>query len=150
MSESDTNSNFIIRDYCENDFESIINFWDRTGMGSPERGDNKKTIETTINIGGCLLVMEDKSADLICGTSWMTFDGRRILLHHFGILPEYQGRGLSKNLMKESLQFVKNKGNQVKLEVHSTNAKAINLYKKFGFTHLGDYNVFIIRDVSNL
>jgi ribosomal protein S18 acetylase RimI-like enzyme len=37
---------------------------------------------------------------------------------------------------------------QVKLEVHSTNYKAINLYKKFGFTHLGEYKVFITRDIS--
>jgi ribosomal protein S18 acetylase RimI-like enzyme len=41
-------------------------------------------------------------------------------------------------------------GSQVKLEVHSTNLKAINLYKKFGFKHLGEYNVYIIRDISNL
>jgi ribosomal protein S18 acetylase RimI-like enzyme len=65
-------------------------------------------------------------------------------------LPECQGKGLSKILLKESLQFVKSNGAQVKLEVHSTNIKAINLYKKFGFKHLGEYNVYIIRDVSNL
>ena len=80
----------------------------------------------------------------------MTTDGRRTLLHHFGILPEFQGQGLSKVLLKESLRFVKSTGNQVKLEVHSTNHKAINLYKKFGFVHLGEYNVFIIRDISKI
>ena len=53
-------------------------------------------------------------------------------------------------LLKESLQFVKKNGSQVKLEVHSSNLKAINLYKKFGFAHLNEYNVYIIRDVSNL
>jgi hypothetical protein len=41
-------------------------------------------------------------------------------------------------------------GAQVNLEVHTTNIKAINLYKKFGFKHLGEYNVYIIRDISNL
>ena len=40
-------------------------------------------------------------------------------------------------------------GAQVKLEVHSTNLKAINLYKKLGFKHLGEYNVYITRDISN-
>ena len=150
MNEPDIINNFIIREYRDNDFDAIIHFWDLTDMGSPERGDNRKTILDTINIGGCMLVMEEKSTGRICGTSWMTFDGRRILLHHFGILPEFQGRGLSKSLLKESLQFIKKKGYQVKLEVHTTNSKAINLYKKFGFQHLGDYNVFIIRDISKL
>ncbi|MCX6261544.1 MAG: GNAT family N-acetyltransferase [Bacteroidia bacterium] len=150
MTETDVENKFLIREYRDGDFDGITRFWDLTGMGTPERGDNKEIIENTIKIGGTLLVLEEKSTGTISGTSWMTFDGRRILLHHFGILPEFQGNGLSKMLLKESLLFVKSKGFQVKLEVHSTNFKAINLYKKFGFRHLGEYNVFIIRDISNL
>lgn len=150
MTESNFKDGFIIREYRDGDFEGIIGFWDLTGMGTAERGDNKEIIENTIRLGGTLLVMEEKETGSIIGTSWMTFDGRRILLHHFGILPEFQGKGLSKILLKESLQYVKRKGAQVKLEVHSNNFKAINLYKKFGFRHLGEYNVFIIRDISNL
>jgi ribosomal protein S18 acetylase RimI-like enzyme len=150
MTESDFENNFIIRSYIDNDYENIILFWDLTDMGNPQRGDDKRTIQKTIEMGGCLLVMEEKSTNQICGTSWMTTDGRRTLLHHFGILPEFQGQGLSKVLLKESLRFVKSTGNQVKLEVHSTNHKAINLYKKFGFVHLGEYNVFIIRDISKI
>lgn len=150
MTGDDLQNNFIIREYGEGDYDGIVQFWDLTGMGSPERGDNREIIENTIRIGGSLLVLEEKGTRKIAGTSWMTFDGRRILLHHFGILPEFQGNGLSKILLKESLQFIKRKGFQVKLEVHSTNYKAINLYKKFGFRHLGEYNVYIIRDISKL
>ena len=150
MTDTDLKDNFIIREYKDGDFNNISSFWDLTGMGSPERGDSKQIVETTIKIGGALLIMEEKDTGRISGTSWMTYDGRRILLHHFGILPELQGNGLSKILLKESLQFVKSKGIQAKLEVHSTNFKAINLYKKFGFRHLGEYNVYIIRDISNL
>jgi ribosomal protein S18 acetylase RimI-like enzyme len=143
-------NDLIIRDYQEEDYDEIVKFWHLTDMGNPERGDSRETIRRTLELGGKLLVMESKSSKQICGTSWMTYDGRRILLHHFGILPECQGKGLSKILLNQSLQFVKNNGSQVKLEVHSTNFKAINLYKKFGFVHLGEYNVYIIRDVSNL
>lgn len=143
-------NDLLIRDYHEDDFDEIVKFWYLTDMGNPERADSKETINRTLEMGGKLFVMEFKSSKQICGTSWMTYDGRRILLHHFGILPECQGKGLSKILLKESLQFVKNNGSQVKLEVHSTNFKAISLYKKFGFIHLEDYNVYIIRDVSKL
>jgi ribosomal protein S18 acetylase RimI-like enzyme len=150
MTPHENNDDLIIRKYREDDYEKIANFWELTNMGTPERGDSKITIRRTIELGGRLLVMEAKSTGKICGTSWMTTDGRRILLHHFGILPECQGRGLSKILLKESLQFVKGKGYPVKLETHTTNYKATNLYKKFGFVHLGEYNVYIIRDISNL
>jgi [ribosomal protein S18]-alanine N-acetyltransferase len=143
-------NDFLIRHYRESDYDSIVRFWEITGMGSPERGDNEVVVANTIRMGGTLLVLEHKETGKISGTSWMTFDGRRVLLHHFGILPEFQGNGLSKTLLQESLRVVKEMGHQVKLEVHSTNYKAINLYKKFGFKHLGEYNVYIIRDLSNL
>ena len=143
-------NDLIITKYHNDDYNDLVHFWEKTDMGNPERGDSKIIINKTIELGGCLLIMKEKSTGKILGTSWMTFDGRRILLHHFGILPECQGRGLSKYLLKESLQFVKNTGSQVKLEVHSANIKAINLYKNFGFTHLGEYNVYIIRDISKL
>jgi [ribosomal protein S18]-alanine N-acetyltransferase len=143
-------SSVIIRQYRDDDYEAIVHLWKVTGMGNPARGDSKETIRRTIESGGCLLVMEEKTAGTICGTSWMTTDGRRIMLHHFGILPEFQGKGLSNILLDKSLKFVKKKGLQVKLEVHSNNLKAINLYRKFGFEYLGEYNVYIIRDVSKL
>jgi ribosomal protein S18 acetylase RimI-like enzyme len=141
---------FIIREYRKGDFNAISHLWTLTGMGNPKRGDNAKIIEYSIGLGGELLVLEEKSSAKICGTSWMTFDGRRIHLHHFGILPEFQGKGLSKMLLDESLKFVKKKGFQVKLEVQKTNTKAINLYKKAGFEYLGDYDVYILRDLSKL
>jgi ribosomal protein S18 acetylase RimI-like enzyme len=150
MDNLNLHNDLIIRDYREDDFDELVKFWYLTDMGNPERGDSRETIKRTVEMGGKLLVMEIKSSKQICGTSWMTFDGRRILLHHFGISPECQGNGLSKILLRESLQFVKSNGSQVKLEVHSSNFKAISLYKKFGFAHLGEYNVYIIRDVLKL
>ena len=150
MDNIDLPKDLIIRDYRNEDYDELNNFWYLTDMGNPERGDSSDTISRTLQLGGKLLILESKSSRQICGSSWMTYDGRRILLHHFGILPECQGKGLSKILLKESLQFIKSKNAQVKLEVHSTNFKAINLYKKFGFKHLGEYNVYIIRDTSNL
>jgi ribosomal protein S18 acetylase RimI-like enzyme len=150
MDNIDLPKDLIIRDYQPEDYDELISFWYLTDMGNPERGDSRDTISRTLQLGGKLLILESKSTRQICGSSWMTYDGRRIMLHHFGILPECQGKGLSKILLQESLQFIKSKNTQVKLEVHSTNFKAINLYKKFGFKHLGEYNVYIIRDVSNL
>lgn len=141
-----TTGNFVIRHYQKDDLSSVFRLWEVTGMGNPYRGDTEEIIEDTICRGGALLIMEEKSSAMICGTSWMTFDGRRIYLHHFGIHPEYQGRGLARMLLNESLLFVKSKGFQVKLEVHKTNKRAINLYTKAGFEKLGDYEVFIIRD----
>lgn len=141
--------NIVIRDYRASDYPALCDLWVATDVGRPDRGDDNETILRSVALGGKMLIMEDEQGFLI-GSSWMTFDGRRIHLHHFAILPSHQGRGLSKPLLRESLSFVKEKGYQVKLEVHQSNHKAINLYKKAGFKYLGDYDVYIIRDINSI
>jgi len=145
-----TQKDFIIREYRNGDFMQIAEVWKQTDMANPKRGDDAEMIGETISIGGNFLILEENSTGKVCGTSWMTCDGRRIHLHHLGILPEYQGKGLAKILLEESLKIAKAKGYQVKLEVHKSNFKAINLYKKSGFEYLGDYDVYIIRDISKI
>ncbi len=136
---------YIIRDYQDDDYSQVIELWEETDMGGAFRGDDESKIRDTLKVGGKLLVMEAINENIIIGTSWLTNDGRRIYLHHFGIKPEYQGRGLSKPLTKASIDFAKEKGLQIKLEVHRENKTAVDLYKKFGFKYLGDYDVYIIR-----
>jgi [ribosomal protein S18]-alanine N-acetyltransferase len=138
---------YLIRDFKTADFEGLMKVWLLTGLGSTQRGDNLEIIEQSIEMGGKMLVAENSLGKII-GTSWMTFDGRRIHMHHFGIHPEYQRKGIGLQLAKESLKFVKQRGYQVKLEVHKDNQAAIDLYKKLGFTYLGDYDVYIIRDIG--
>jgi ribosomal-protein-alanine N-acetyltransferase len=139
-----------VRNYRDGDFDQVAYLWDLTDMGNRSRADNHQTIEDSIRIGGTMLILEKIGSGNVCGTSWMTFDGRRIHLHHFGISPDYQGKGLAKILLGASLEFVKTKGYQVKLEVHKSNFKAISLYEKAGFEYLGDYDIYIIRDISKI
>jgi len=141
----------IIREYRKGDFKGIMNLWMATGLSRPERGDDEATVERSIEMGGRMLVLCPESpAEEIIGTSWMTFDGRRLHLHHFGIDPVFQRRGLARELLRESLRFAKEKGYQVKIEVHRSNAVAVELYRKAGFEYLGDYDVYIIRDIQSI
>jgi len=141
--------NLQIRNYKPEDHIEVEQLWKDTEMGGSERGDDNEVIEETIRLGGKLLILEDISTGKIIGTSWLTQDGRRIYLHHFGIRPEHQGKGYSKILLKESLNFARNTGKQIKLEVHKNNIKVVELYRKGGFKYLGDYDVYIIRDLDN-
>ncbi|NJO89759.1 MAG: GNAT family N-acetyltransferase [Chloroflexia bacterium] len=140
-------TDFEIRDYKEDDYKELIELWALTDLGSPARGDDDVVINRTLKLGGKLLVMTQLSSVRLIGCSWMSSDGRRVYIHHFGIHPDFQGRGLSKPLMQASMDFINELGQQVKLEVHKNNVKAINLYEKFGFKYLGDYLVYIIRDI---
>ena len=139
-----------IRNYLPADFEEVANIWEATGMGGKFRGDNNTVIQKTIKLGGQLLIQELLDTAEVIGTSWLTVDGRRIYMHHFGIKPEYQGLGYSKELLKESMNYARSTGLQIKLEVHRSNLKALKLYQNSGFLNLGDYDVFIIRDYNQI
>ncbi len=133
------------RDYQKGDYQGIISVWEATGVGSEKRGDNESIIEHSINIGGKMLILEEQGR--ITGTSWMTFDGRRLHLHHIAVLPELQNKGYGEMLTEAAVNFAREKGYQIKLEVHQSNKKAIGIYKKLGFKYLGDYDIYIIRNV---
>lgn len=139
-----------IRDYKAEDFNQVNALWNKTGLGNNQRADDNSVIANTIEKGGKLIILEDKNTGEIIGTSWITNDGRRLYLHHFGIKISYQGQGLSKLLLQKSLEFAKSMGLQIKLEVHESNTLAIEIYKKAGFNYLGDYNVYIIRDYKKM
>ncbi len=139
---------FVVRDYWAADFPHVADIWERTGISTPGRGDTAEVIENTLRRNGRLLVLVEKAGDTVVGTSWMTNDGRRLYLHHFAIDPKFQGAGLSKPLLRESLKIARSIGLQIKLEVHRDNQRAIRFYEKAGFKRLGDYDIMIIRDLS--
>jgi ribosomal protein S18 acetylase RimI-like enzyme len=140
---------FRIRDYRPGDFPAVEALWRTVGMATPGRGDSADVIDRTLRIAKArLFVLEEKDGERIVGTSWITCDGRRLLLHHFAVAPDLQGRGLSKILLKASLDQARAAGLQMKLEVARNNTRAVELYKKAGFESLGDYEVYILRDVS--
>ncbi len=135
------------RDFEESDYADVVELWRRTGLYDKRRGDDLKAIERTIEKGGRLILMLD--GERIIGSSWLTTDGRRTFIQYFAIDPEYQGRGLSHLLLEESLKFAREIGLQVKLEVHRENLVARRLYEKWGFRPLGDYEVYILRDLGD-
>ena len=141
---------FIIREYTNGDYPEVTALWENLGLGGAHRGDDEHTIRRTISMGGPLLLLIDPVSKAVAGTSWLTVDGRRTYLHHFGIHADYQGKGLANTLLAASLKLAKTFGLQIKLEVHKDNIKALGLYSKTGFTYLGDYLVYIIRDISSI
>lgn len=136
----------LIRDYRAGDFPAVSLIWELTGMSTPGRADTEQSILDTLRLGGRFRIMEDEDGRVI-GTSWLSIDGRRTYLHHFGIHPDFQGRGLGDTLADDSLACAREIGLQIKLEVHHDNTVAKSLYRKHGFAYLGDYDVYIIRDI---
>ena len=144
MEPKDSIGHFIIRDYIPEDFKNISTLWEETDLGGALRGDTQEVVGRSLSMGGRLLVavLPDES---LLATAWMTFDGRRLHLHHFAVKPPFQRRGIGRVLALECIRLAKRKGIQLKLEVHKTNEAAVKLYTGVGFKYLGDYDVYIMR-----
>jgi ribosomal protein S18 acetylase RimI-like enzyme len=136
----------VIRDYRPDDYPQVEELWKETGIYTVERGDTADIIERCNLKGGKFLILEDPSSGSIAGTSWMTWDGRRVFLHHFAIRPAFQGQGHGHLLAVRSLEFAKQKDCPVKLEVHQENTPAVNLYRSLGFKVFEDYDVYMKLD----
>lgn len=95
-------------------------------------------------------------AGLLAGQHWGAFDAGRLVglaslkraglerLRHTGdfgplyVLPEAQGRGVARNLLKAVLEAAQNDGLlQVELCVDETNTRAHDLYRAVGFEQFG-------------
>ena len=128
----------------ENLYSEIVSIWDKTGISNPERADSFDSIQRTLeNVGILLLAYMDA---ILVGTIWLTNDYRRLYLHHMAVLPEFQKQGIGRSLLKEAIQIADKQGLQAKLEVHSDNAAALNLYRSMGFKVLDGYLVMIRRN----
>lgn len=138
----------IIRDYRPGDFSQIESLWKETGVYRPERGDSPDTILRCNALGGKFLILEDEENKKIIGTSWLSWDGRRVLMHHLAVLPSLQGLGYGRRLTIDSLEFARQKGAPMKLEVHHDNKPAIKIYQDLGFKILEGYEVYMVQHDS--
>lgn len=117
----------LFRNFKPPDFPSIHKLLEINNMEGPERSNTAGTILNCNKQGGKFIILEIPEEKKIIGTSWLTWNGRRKFLHHFCIHPDYQGNGLGELLGWESLEFIRKKGAQVKLEVHKKNIPAKRL-----------------------
>ena len=134
----------IVRDYRDEDYQGLKLLWEATGLDDPRRGDDRETIARTLEQGGKLFIAILPGGKLIA-SAWVTSDGRRLHLHHVGVLPEFQRKGIGRFLSVRSIEFARQKQLQLKLEVHRSNKPAVDLYRSLGFSYLGDYDVYIMR-----
>jgi len=132
-----------VREYRSSDFSQVVSLWRETGIYNVERGDTAAIVDRCNIKGGRFLVLEDTSTGTVAGTSWLTWDGRRVFLHHFAIGTPYQGKGYGRMLALKSLEFARQKDCPVKLEVHRDNQAAVNLYRSLGFDAWDDYTIFM-------
>ena len=124
-------------------YGELLQLWDEAGISNPARSDSLESIRHSLDHNGWLILAYD--AGVLCGCAWLTHDYRRLYIHHMAVAVARQDQGIGRQIMEASLQIAAELGYQPKLEVHGTNARALHLYRQFGFTELEGYLSMIRR-----
>ena len=79
-----------------------------------------------------------KETEEVCGYCVFRIVAGEGELLRIAVLPEFQGRGLSKKLMDQMVEYSrKKKAETMFLEVRESSGKARNLYRSYGFSEEG-------------
>lgn len=98
-----------------------------------------KGMQRFLDNGNVIAVMYDNEIIAMLNVYCNFHETKDAYINNVEVLPEYQGVGLSKLLMKKSFQVIKENAFQsVSLHVTQNNIKAVELYKKFDFAFTGD------------
>lgn len=85
----------------------------------------------------CLFIETDEGETIGTTTAWygdLKGDGQiRGRIHWVGVVPEYQGRGLSKPMLSRAMEILAACHDEFYLTSQTTSWQAINMYLNFGF-----------------
>ncbi len=135
----------VLSEITQEQFTEAAELWNLTGVGNPARGDTLEAVQKTLAHGGRMLLLYDDG--LPVGTVWLSHDQRRLYIHHMAVRPERQHQGLGRRLLKQALAYASELQLQAKLEVHTDNPAALELYKSEGFQTLEGYLAMIKREI---
>ncbi len=116
------------------DYDAVLELWRSAGPGvhvgaSDTREETARKLERDPDL---FLVAEDVGR--IVGTVIGGFDGRRGMVYHLAVAPEYRGRGIGTALMNELETRLKAKGClKYYLQITSDNVDVVNFYEQIGW-----------------
>jgi ribosomal protein S18 acetylase RimI-like enzyme len=124
----------------EKDMERIINLSQE--IFGDDYEDAKSMVTKTFEADNRLQYIASVDNQPI-GMVSVSFDHGEASIFGFGVLPEYQGKGLGGEIIQSLiLELLKNQTESISLEVDSSNQNAFHLYLKYGFEIETAYEYF--------
>jgi ribosomal protein S18 acetylase RimI-like enzyme len=125
-----------IREFSINDYDAAIELWQRVkGLEIAEGDDREGVAQFLARNQGLSRVATDGSA--IVGIALCGHDGRRGHIYHLAVDPAYQGRGLGKRLLDESLGDLRRTGvKRVIIMVADDNPSGRQFWKRYGYEEI--------------
>ena len=130
------NGKIEIREFSINDYDAVIELWQRVeGLEIAEGDDRDGVAQFLARNPGLSRVATDGSA--IVGVVLCGHDGRRAHIYHLAVDPAYQRRGLGKRLLDESLAGLRRTGvKRVIIMVAEDNPSGRQFWRRSGYEEI--------------
>jgi ribosomal protein S18 acetylase RimI-like enzyme len=125
------------------DYESALRVWSSMETGvRVGRSDTPQEIEKKLQRDPDLFLVAESNGEII-GTIIGGYDGRRGMIYHLGVLPEFRNRGVATQLIEEVEKRLRAKGCvKCYLLTFADNHDAIGFYKNRGWRHQAEDIIF--------
>ena len=124
-----------------NNYSEIMDLWKNTdGVGLSGKDDSKKSIKKYLekNPNTCFVAKYDGK---IIGTIMAGNDGRRGIIYHLMVKPEYRKKGIGKKLLKKAESSLKKEGiRKIMIFVFKKNKTGNTFWENNGYKIRKDLN----------
>lgn len=117
-----------------NDYEALTDLWEKAGLHyKPNGRDSKDKIELELKRGIAYFLLALDGSKII-GSVIASHDGRKGWINRLAVLPEYQNKGIAKQLIEESEHLLKKEGIEIfTCLIEDWNQKSMNLFQNSGY-----------------
>lgn len=124
---------FTMRPYQDQDEQQVIELWHRCGLVVPWN-DPQKDIQLKLQVQPELFLV-GIIGDQVVATVMAGYEGHRGWLNYLAVDPQYQQRGLGRQLVEAAIERLKAMNcPKINLQIRSSNKDVIEFYQRLGFT----------------
>ena len=123
-----------IRNLRADDYENILHLWSGAGLEFSPRGrDSKEHLAKEMHDNPEMFLGMFEQ-DILIGTVFGTFDGRKGWINRLAVHPEHRNKGLGKTLIEEIEKRLKAKGARIiAVFVYDDNKPSLEVFKRSGY-----------------
>ena len=147
---SDIDENIKLRALRAEDYENMIETWNKAGLSIRVKGrESKESIRKELKfVGAYFIGAFDKSKEeQPIGLVIANYDGRRGWINRIAVLPEYRRRGVASALIDKAEEFLKKKGAKVIAAlIDKSNNSSRKLFEKHGYNMIEEISYYAKRE----
>jgi len=121
-----------IRPFCPVDEDAVVELWLACKLVGAQNNP-RKDIARKLRVNPEWFLVGEVDGKIVA-TCIVGYEGHRGWINYLAVAPEYQKRGIARQIMEEAERLLRQAGcPKINLQVRTANAQVIEFYKRIGF-----------------